>query len=51
MLGPLLFIMYIDELDSGISSNKSEFADDNKVGQQIHPDQDVSALQDELDKF
>ena len=35
VLGPLLFIIYINDLDNGISSDISKFADDSKIGRII----------------
>ena len=31
VLGPLLFILYINDLDTGITSNISKFVDDTKL--------------------
>ena len=33
--GPLLFLIYINDLDSGVSSDISKFADDSKIGRII----------------
>ncbi len=49
MLGPLLLIIYINDLDTGISSEVSKFADDTKVGKVIRTDQDALELQGDLD--
>ncbi len=46
-----LFIIYINNLDSGISSEVSKFADDTKVGRIIRTDQDASELQGDLDRL
>ncbi len=51
LLDPLLLIIYINDLDSGISSDISKFADDAKVVRPIHSDQDASVLQVELDQM
>ncbi len=51
MLGPLLFIIYINDLDSGISGEDSKFADDTKVGKVIRTDQDARELQNDLDRL
>ncbi len=49
MLGPLLFIIYISDLESGIRREVCKFADDTKVGKVIRRDQDARELQGDLD--
>lgn len=49
VLGPLLFIMYINDLDSGITSSISKFADDTKIGRVINSQDDCISLQKDLD--
>lgn len=48
VLGQLLFIIYINNLDIRISSDVSKFIDDTKIGRVIQKDQDAGTLQDEL---
>ena len=49
VLGPLLFLIYINDLDSGVSSHLSKFADDTKIGRIIRSDEDTMALQADLE--
>ena len=51
VLGPLLFIIYINDLDNGISSDISKFADDSKIGKIIRSESDVKDLQGDLDRL
>jgi hypothetical protein len=51
VLGPLLFIIYINDLDVGINSSISKFADDTKIGRVINTAEDNIALQEDLDKL
>ena len=43
VLGPLLFIIYINDLDLGLVSKISKFADDTKMG--INADSDAAVKQ------
>ena len=40
VLGPLLFLIYINDLDNNITSNVLEFADDTKVFRKVNIDSD-----------
>ena len=51
VLGPLLFIIYINDLDSGISSDISKFSDDSKIGRIIKAESDVKDLQEDLHRL
>ena len=48
MLGPLLFLIYINYLDSEISSDVRKFADDTKIGRLIRSESDVICLASRL---
>lgn len=49
ILGPLLFIIYINELPALIKSHKNLYADDIKVSKIINTSEDVYNLQADLD--
>ena len=51
VLGPLLFIIYINDLDNGVNSDISKFADDTKIGRLINSRNDTEILQIDLDKM
>ena len=48
VLGPLLFVTYINDLDLGLSSKVSKFADDTKLGINAANPESVRALQRDL---
>ena len=50
VLEPILFVIYINDLDDEVTSNGSEFADDTSV-QTIKRDADRQHLQDYLNKL
>ena len=51
VLGPLLFLIYINDLDNGIVSKISKFADDTKLNHSSrHPDE-VLELQEDLNRL
>ena len=49
ILGPVLFIIYVNELPSLVSSNIKMFADDMKLFAQVKDKSDAQTLQDDLD--
>ena len=51
VLGPLLFLIYINDIDNNITSNISKFADDTKIGHRITSDEDYRLLQSDLNKI
>ena len=51
VLGPLLFLIYINDLDDNIISNVLKFADDTKVFRKVNTDGDKQHLQNDLDRL
>ena len=51
VLGPILFLIYINDLDDDIASNVLMFVDDTKVFRKIKIDADRQQLQDDLNKM
>ena len=49
MLEPVLFLVFIDDLDQGIASNILKFADDTKIFKEVRDSIDCEALQRDLD--
>ena len=49
ILDPLLFIVYINDLDEGMTSNVLKFADDTKLSRKVDGDEYQEALQKDLD--
>lgn len=48
VLGAVLFIIYINDIDVGLNNFISEFADDTKIGNSILTDHDRMNLQKDL---
>ena len=51
VLGPILFLIYINDLEDDISSKVLKFADDIKVFRKVTNDTDKQSLQDDLEKL
>jgi len=51
VLGPLLFLVYINDIDEDIVSKLNKFADDSKVSKVVNSTADASILQDDLMKL
>ena len=51
VLGPLLFIIYINDLGLGLVSKISKFADDTKIGTSADNEGKVKQLQEDLEKI
>ncbi len=51
VLEPVLFMIYINDIDIGLNSFISKFADDTKIGNSIITDQDRISLQEDLRKI
>ncbi len=51
VLGPVLFIIYINDIDVGLNNFISKFGDDMKIEHLIFTDQDRMSLQEDLRKI
>ena len=51
VLGPILFLIYINDLDDSITSNVLKFADDTKLFRKVNTDGDKQHLQNDLDRL
>ena len=51
VLGPILFLIYINDLEDDISSKVLKFAVDTKIFRKVTNDTDKQSLQDDLDKL
>ena len=51
VLGPILFLIYINDLEDDISSKVLKCEDDTKVFRKVTNDTDKQSLQDDLDKL
>jgi ribonucleases P/MRP protein subunit RPP40 len=48
VLGPLVFLIYINDIDNSVCNNLLKFADDTKVFSVVRNDKDISKLQNDL---
>ncbi|MDW3615035.1 MAG: reverse transcriptase family protein, partial [Nitrososphaeraceae archaeon] len=51
VLGPILFLVYINDIDIGLVSKLGKFADDSKVCKNVNNSIDADNLQKDLDKL
>ena len=51
VLGPILFLVYIDDLEEGVTGNILKFADDTKLFRKTKEIGDKQKIQDDIDKL
>ena len=51
VLGPILFLIYINDLEDGVTGNILKFADDTKLFRKVKEIGDKQKLQDDIDKL
>ena len=51
VLGPILFLIYINDLEEGVTSNILKFADDTKLFRKVKVIGDKQKVQDDIDKL
>ena len=50
VLGPILFLVYINDLEAGVTGKIFKFADDTKLFRKVKEIGDKQNLQDDIDK-
>ncbi len=51
VLGPVLFITYINDIHVGLNNIIAKFADNTKIGNSVTSDHNRQSLQDDLNKI
>ena len=51
LFGPLMFLIYINDLDEGIDSKLVKFADDTKLGRGVATEQEIEMLRQDLKRI
>ncbi len=51
VLGPVLFVIYLNYINLGLNSFIAKFADDTKIGNSVISDYDKPSLQEDLRKI
>ena len=51
MLGPLLFVIYMNDLEENVARLISRFADDTKIGEVADSDEDCQRIQQDIDRL
>ncbi len=51
VLGPVLFLVYVNDLDDGLTCKVSKFADDTKIASEVISTLNKEFLQRDLDKL
>jgi ribonuclease P/MRP protein subunit RPP40 len=51
VLGSLMFLMYVNDIDNGIASKIIKFADDTKLYRQVGTAEDIAKLMNDLERL
>ena len=51
VLGSILFLVYINDLEGGVTGKILKFADDTKLFRKVKEIGDIQTLQDDIDKL
>jgi hypothetical protein len=51
VLGPLLFLIYVNDIESSVNNTIAMFADDSKIGNSAQNEAERQSLQNDLDKL
>ena len=51
VLGPLLFLVYVDDLEDGVASSILKFADGTTIFNRVQTKQECHTLQEDLNKL
>ena len=51
VLGPILFLIYVNDIDDGLNCKVSKFADDTKIACKVTTTRERETLQSDLDRL